>query len=82
MIKTNLNNYSLYSNANVLDSVKVAYHKLCNPCFSDFDLGCPPRQAIIISPESRALEPLGVLDLRGLFFTSRRLSIWHIISEA
>ena len=66
-MEDNVNNYHSYIYASVPDSVKVAYHKLCNPDFACFDLGCPYRQTTIISPESGTLEPLGVLDLGGFF---------------
>ena len=64
---TNVNNDTLYSNTNVRDSAKITYHKLCNHGLSDFDLGCPLRQALALS-ESRILDPLGVLDLGGFIF--------------
>ena len=67
MSQDNLNNNALYIITNVRDSDKIAYHKLCNHGLSDFDLGCPLRQALALS-ESRILDPLGVLDLGGFFF--------------
>ena len=67
---TTLNNNPLYIKTNVRDSATVAYHKLCDPNSSSFDLGCTLRQETI-TPKSRTLEPVGVLDLTGLFFTFR-----------
>ena len=60
------NEYKNYTN--VLDSVTVAYHKLCNHGLSDIDFRCPLQQAYLALSESRILEPPGVLDLGGLFF--------------
>ena len=65
---TNVNNDTLYSNTNVLDSVKVAYHKLCNPCSQSSDFGNAQLRQVITPPESRSLDPLGVLDLGGFIF--------------
>ena len=65
---TNLNNNTLYITANVLDSASVAYHKLCNPYLPSFNLGCAHGQAVIIPPESRALDLMGVFRLGGSFF--------------
>ena len=62
-----LNNDTLYITANVRDSAKIAYHKLCNNVLSDYDSGCPLRQALALS-ESRILEPPGVFRLGGFFF--------------
>ena len=70
MNKQNLNNNTLYITASVHDSITVAYHKLCNPDFTCFNLGCAHRQTALIPSESWTLELSrdfkGVLG--GLFF--------------
>ena len=79
MSKDILNNDTLYSNTNVLDSVKIAYHKLCNPCSQSFDFGNAQLRQVITPPESRPLEPLGSFDLGGFFFWTVKIKFLVVV---
>ena len=63
-----LNNDTLYSNTNVRDSAKIAYHKLCDHGSSGFDLGFRTAKFTLALSKSRTLEPPGVFRLGGFFF--------------
>lgn len=71
-----LNNYYSYIHASVLDSVTPTADIVCSnnlPCPNVGNRFSNPRTKLI-SPESRTLESLGVLDLGDLFFHYRSMS--------
>ena len=67
-MKQSLNNNALYITASVFDSVTPATHIVCNNYLQGDVIRHPRPQTNLNSPESRSLDPPGVLELGGCFF--------------